>query len=266
MSADTPVSLTILGSGTSFGVPMVDCDCPVCRSGDPRDRRSRPSAVFRFGERAVLVDAAPELRLQCVACGLRAVDAVLFTHHHADHIAGLDDVRQFTWRRRGTIDVYGSAATLAHLRRAFAYCFDDDPHYPSYKPALRPIEIRGSFEIAGRRIVPVPYDHGALPVLGFRVGGIAYCTDCNAMPDESRELLRGLNVLVLGAPRRRPHPTHFNLEQAIQEARQIGAGRTYFTHLGHDFPHAATNAELPGGMALAYDGLVIRDEPSAAPA
>lgn len=262
MPAQDPLSLTILGSGTSFGVPMVDCDCAVCRSDDPRDRRTRPSALFRFGTSAVLVDAAPELRLQCVACGVRRVDAVLFTHHHADHIAGLDDVRQFTWRERGAVDVFAAPDTLAHLRRAFAYCFDDDGDYPSYKPALRPVEIRGEFDVGGRRIVPIPFLHGALPVLGFRVGGIAYCTDCNHMPQASRDLLRGLNVLVLGAPRRRPHPTHFNLDQAVAEALKIGAARTYFTHLGHDFPHAATNAVLPPGMQLAYDGLVVRDAPA----
>ena len=248
--------LTILGSGTSHGVPMIACDCPVCASTDPRDRRTRTSALFSFAGGHVLVDTAPELRLQCIACGVRRVDAVLYTHGHADHVAGLDDLRRFNDLRGGSLDVYADATTLRRVREMFAYAFDDDLDYESAKPQLRPVEITQPFEVCGRRVIPIPYGHGQTRVLGFRIGDVAYCPDCNFIPDQSRALLAGLDVLVLDALRRRPHPTHFTLEQAVAEARRIGARRTYFTHVTHDLPHAATNAELPPGMELAYDGLV----------
>ncbi len=251
------LKLTILGSGTSHGIPMIGCDCRVCASSDPRDKRTRTSAVFEVAGRRILVDTGPELRLQCVACGIADVDAVVYTHHHADHVVGLDDVRIFNHRRGRALPIYASAATLARLRSMFAYAFEHDPEYPSAKPELEPIEIRGPFEIAGIPLRPIPYRHGPLEVLGFRIGNAAYCPDCSFVPDESRALLRGLDVLVLDALRRRPHPTHFNLEQAVEESRRIGAERTWFTHIAHELLHAETNAELPAGMELAYDGLVL---------
>ncbi|MBW7904551.1 MAG: MBL fold metallo-hydrolase [Phycisphaerae bacterium] len=250
------VTLTILGSGTSHGVPMIGCDCGVCRSDDPRDRRTRTSAVFSFDGRSVLVDTGPELRVQCLACGVARVDAVLYTHHHADHVVGLDDIRRFNWLQRGAIPVYANEKTLRHIRQAFAYAFIDDPDYPSAKPQLECHVIDGPFELFGREVIPVPYMHGNLPVLGYRIGRAAYCPDCNLMPADSRALLRDLEVLVLDALRRRPHPTHFNLEQAVEEARRINARRTYFTHIAHELKHAETEAELPERMFLAYDGLV----------
>jgi phosphoribosyl 1,2-cyclic phosphate phosphodiesterase len=248
--------LTILGSGTSHGVPMIACDCPVCTSADTRDRRTRASALFSFDGRHLLVDTSPELRLQCLACGVRQVDAILFTHAHADHIVGLDDVRRFNWLQHGPLDVYAEAATLARIRTMFRYAFEDEPEYPSAKPVLNPVLITGPFELFGRRVIPIPYRHGSQTVLGFRIDDMAYCPDCSFMPDESRALLKDLEVLVLDGLRRRPHPTHFNLEQAVQEAQRIGARRTYVTHIAHELPHAATNAELPAGIELAYDGLV----------
>ena len=250
------VRLTILGSGTSHGIPMIGCDCAVCRSEDPRDRRSRASALFSFDGCNVLVDTSPELRLQCLACGVTRVDAILLTHQHADHVVGLDDVRRFNSLQGQHLNVYGSRATLARVQQMFGYAFEEDPDYPSAKPVLRAVEIDGPFELLGRTVIPVPYWHGELPVLGFRIGDVAYCPDCSAIPDSSRELLRGLDVLVLDALRRRPHPTHFNLEQALVEAKRIGARRTYFTHIAHELSHAATSAELPADMALAYDGLI----------
>ncbi|TWT44096.1 Phosphoribosyl 1,2-cyclic phosphodiesterase [Phycisphaerae bacterium RAS1] len=248
--------LTILGSGTSHGIPMIGCDCGVCTSPDSRDRRTRTSALFSFDDRHILIDTSPELRLQCRACDVRTVHAVLFTHHHADHVVGLDDVRRFNWINRAPLDIHADARTLARLEQMFGYAFHDDPEYLSAKPQLVPHEITGPFELFGRTITPIPYMHGPLPVLGFRVGDMAYCPDCNFIPDESRGLLRGLRVLVLDALRRRPHPTHFNLEQAVEEARRIGADRTYFIHIAHELGHAETNAMLPAGMELAYDGLV----------
>ncbi|MFH1748660.1 MAG: MBL fold metallo-hydrolase [Planctomycetota bacterium] len=248
--------LTILGSGTSHGIPMIGCDCAVCRSTDPRDQRSRTSALFSYDGHHLLIDTSPELRLQCVACDVRQVDAILFTHGHADHVMGLDDVRRFNWLQGGVLSVYGDANTLALLRRMFDYAFQEDPEYPSAKPMLRTVEISGPFELFGRQIIPIPYLHGSLPVLGYRIGDIAYCPDCSHIPEESRRLLTGLEVLVLDGLRRRPHPTHFNLERAIAEAHRIGARQTYFTHITHELGHAATESELPVGMALAYDSLV----------
>ncbi|MBI5865061.1 MAG: MBL fold metallo-hydrolase [Planctomycetes bacterium] len=249
--------LTILGSGTSHGIPMIGCDCPVCTSADPRDRRSRTSALFSFDERHVLIDTGPELRIQCIACDVRRVDAILYTHHHADHVVGLDDVRRFNWLGKGAVPVYANEATLTHLRTMFRYAFEHDPDYPSAKPELTPHAIRGPFELFGRTVKPLAYWHGPLQVLGFRIGGIAYCPDCSRIPDEVRPLLADLDVLVLDALRRRPHPTHFTLEQAVEEARRIGAKQTYFTHIAHELGHEATNATLPAGMALAHDGLVV---------
>jgi phosphoribosyl 1,2-cyclic phosphate phosphodiesterase len=274
--------LTILGSGTSHGIPMIACDCAVCTSPDPRDRRTRASALFSFdtparasadadcgadraagctgADRHLLVDTGPELRLQCLACGVRRVDAILYTHAHADHVVGLDDVRRFNWVQHSALNVYGAAATLKRIHSMFRYAFEDQPDYPSAKPALHAVPITGPFELFGRRVIPIPYQHGTQMVLGFRVGDIAYCPDCSFIPDESRALLAGLEVLVLDGLRRRPHPTHFNLEQAVEEAHRIGARRTYLTHIAHELLHAPTNAELPPGIELAYDGLVCESD------
>lgn len=255
-----PLRLTILGSGTSHGIPMIACACAVCTSPDQRDRRTRTSAVFSYDGYHVLVDTSPELRLQCVAWRITRVDALLYTHAHADHVVGLDDVRRFNDQLDAPLDVYGSAATLVRVEAMFGYAFADDPDYPSAKPSLRPRAVTGPFELLGRPVTPIPYRHGPTDVLGFRIGRIAYCPDCNFIPEESRALLADLDVLVLDALRRRPHATHFNLAQAVEEARRIGARRTYFTHIAHELGHAQTNAELPAGMELAYDGLVCESD------
>ncbi|MCP4589451.1 MAG: MBL fold metallo-hydrolase [bacterium] len=248
----------VLGSGTSHGVPMIACDCPVCTSEDPRDRRTRTSIVVDYGDHTLLVDTAPELRLQCIAQGVRRVDAVLFTHHHADHVTGLDDLRRFNWLLQAPVPCYGRADTLEVIRRMFLYAFEEDAEYPSHKPDLLLVPIEdAALDLYGRRITPIPLMHGPLPVLGYRFGNVAYCTDCNVIPPASAELLADLDVLILDALRRRPHPTHFNLEQAIEVAGRIGARRTVFTHIAHELGHAATNAELPENMELAYDGQVI---------
>jgi phosphoribosyl 1,2-cyclic phosphate phosphodiesterase len=250
------VELTILGSGTSHGIPMIACECAVCTSSDQRDQRTRTSAVFRFDGQQLLIDTAPELRLQCVACGIRHVDAVAYTHAHADHIVGLDDVRRFNDAAAGPLPAYGEPATLERVRTMFRYAFVDDPAYPSAKPRLEARCVDGPWKMGDTPVIPIPYWHGPTRVLGYRVGNIAYCPDCNDIPDESRALLADLDVLVLDALRRRPHPTHFNLEQAVAEAQRIGARRTVFTHIAHELGHTATNAELPPGMELAYDGMV----------
>ncbi len=252
------LTITVLGSGTSHGVPMIACDCAVCSSDDPRNHRTRPSITIQYENTTLLVDTSPELRLQCLANDVRRVDAVLYTHHHIDHIAGLDDLRRFNWVQEQVLPCYGQPATLDRLRSMFSYVFDDDDAYPSAKPKLALHEINGPFEIGGRTITPIPLLHGPTPVLGFRVGAFAYCTDVSVIPAESWPLLSGLDVLILDALRKRPHPTHFNLEQAVDHARRIGARQTYFTHIAHELAHEETNQELPAGIALSYDGLRIK--------
>ena len=260
---------------------MIACDCEVCTSDDPRDRRTRPSIYVEHDAVHVLVDTAPELRLQCLANNVRHVDAVLFTHHHADHVTGLDDLRRFNWIQGGTLRCYAQHQDIAAIRRMFAYAFEDDADYPSHKPDLDFIPIDGPIELTRSRrlqparspieaqsndsgdlaatctILPIPLMHGATPVLGFRFGSFAYCTDCGYIPDDSMAMLEDLDVLILDALRRRPHPTHFNIEQAVEWAGRIGAGQTYFTHIAHELMHVKTNNELPANMKLGYDGQII---------
>jgi len=256
---DAPVEVIILGSGTSHGVPMIGCLCSVCTSNDPRDRRSRPSIYVRFGGRRLLVDTAPELRLQCIASGIDAVDAVLFTHHHADHVLGLDDLRRFNWLMKGPVVCYGTTPTLDALREMFAYAFRSEPGSPHSRPQLELRSIDTTpFTIGGETIVPVPLMHGPMPVLGFRFGRFAYCTDCNVIPESSIGLLAGLDVLVLDALRPTPHPAHFSLDEAVAVARRIGPRQTYFTHMTHQLGHEEINKALPPGMALTYDGMRFR--------
>ncbi len=250
------ITVTILGSGTSHGVPMIACDCAVCTSSDPRDRRTRPSILIQYEQTHVLVDTSPEFRLQCLASHVQRVDAVLYTHFHVDHVAGLDDLRRFNWIQKQSIPCYGEPATLDRLRSMFSYVFEQE-EYPSAIPKLDLHVIDGPMEIGGRTITPIRLMHGKLPVLGFRVGNFAYCTDVNEIPAESWRHLEGLDVLILDALRKKPHPTHFNLEQAVEHARRIGARQTFFTHIAHELGHEETNRALPAGMALAYDEQVI---------
>ncbi len=259
--------ITLLGTGTSHGVPMIGCDCRVCTSPDPRDQRTRPSIHVEDRGVHVLIDTSPELRLQCLANDIRRVDAVLFTHNHMDHVAGLDDLRRFNWLQKGVLPCYARRKNADAIRSMFPYAFEDDPSYPSQKPRLEFNIIEGPFELSActadggpvaTTVVPVPLMHGPTPVLGFRFGDFAYCTDCNFIADEALDLLEGLDVLILDALRRRPHPTHFNLEQAVDMAYRIQAKQTYFTHIAHELYHADVNEELPMGMALGYDGMRLR--------
>jgi phosphoribosyl 1,2-cyclic phosphate phosphodiesterase len=209
----------------------------------------------------VLVDAGPDLRQQALRHRFTRVDAILFTHGHADHILGIDDVRRFNALMKGTMPCYGDAATLEDIRQTFGYVFDPDAPKGGGIPMLELRPINGPFAIGELQVRPVPILHGRKPILGFRVGRFAYLTDCNALADEAWPILEGVDVLVLDALRERPHPTHFSVNEAIEVAGRIGARRTYFTHMCHDLPHAATNARLPAGIQLAYDGLVLDDLP-----
>ena len=252
------IELIFLGTGTSHGVPMIACDCAVCRSGDPRDKRNRASAAVRFPDgQVILIDTAPELRLSAVACGVTRVDAILFTHAHADHIMGLDDVRRFNDVSGRSIDCYGSAETVSRLRQVFAYAEVAYDSSPADRPSVRFEVIDAPTRICGLEVVPVPRLHGRAEVLGFRVGPMAYCTDCSAIPEESWKLLEGLDLLVLDALRHTPHPAHFTLAEALDVLARLRPGRALLTHVTHELPHEATNASLPEGVALARDGLKV---------
>ena len=248
----------MLGTGTSHGVPMIGCKCATCRSTDPHDHRFRPSIYLDIGDQArILVDTATDLRQQALANEISRIDAVLFTHAHADHILGLDDLRSFNALQGFAIPCYGNREALAAIRRQFSYVFEGSLQQGGGVPQLVVHEIAGPFSIGGIHIVPVPLWHGKLPILGFRFGNFAYLTDCNRLPDEAWGLVQGVEVLVLDALRDAPHDTHFTLGEAIAVAERIAPRRTYFTHMTHDLPHAKTNARLPAGMELAYDGLVF---------
>jgi phosphoribosyl 1,2-cyclic phosphate phosphodiesterase len=252
------MELLFLGTGTSAGIPMIGCHCPVCSSSDPHDKRTRPSAVVSYGVTRVLIDSSPELRLQCVANGIDMIDAAVFTHSHADHIMGLDDVRRFNAMKKGPLDIWADEPTHAALTRCFGYAFKEpEPEMKVFRPHLIRRLIERPFEIGGMTWTPIPLVHGDVPVLGFRMGRLAYCTDVNRIPDTSFELLRDLDVLVLDALQHRPHATHFSLSEAVDVAGRIGARQTYFTHIAHALAHAETNAALPGNVRLAHDGLRV---------
>lgn len=248
--------VTMMGSGTSSGVPVINCRCPVCTSDHPRNRRTRAGLKLELPEGTLLVDTPTELRLQCLEFGLERVDGVLFTHAHADHIFGLDDLRIFNFRQRQDIPCYGSRATLEALARTFAYVFEDGQRGGG-KPRLELVPIDGLFEAAGVEILPVPVLHGELEITAFRIGDFAYVTDCSEIPPTSRDLLAGVDVLILGALRYHRHPTHFTLVEAIEAARDLGARRTIFTHLAHEVDYTRPEIALPAGMELGYDGLVL---------
>jgi phosphoribosyl 1,2-cyclic phosphate phosphodiesterase len=237
---------------------MIGCDCATCRSTDPRDRRWRTSVrVETDDEQSLLIDAGPDLRAQALAFDVRRVDAILFTHGHSDHILGLDDVRRFNAMQRGSMPCYGDPMTLRDIRRTFAYVFDAATPRGGGVPQLDLYEVAGPFCFGRQEVIPVPIFHGDRAILGYRLGGFAYLTDCSRIPESSWPLLEGLDLLVLDALREARHPTHFSLTEAVEAARRIAPRRTCFTHMCHDLAHAATCARLPEGVELAYDGLVV---------
>ncbi len=273
-----PARFLFLGTGTSAGVPAVGCECAVCTSADPRDQRWRTSAaVFTIDadghERMILIDASPDLRAQSLRHRLRRCDAILFTHNHVDHTFGLDEVRRFNAVQRRAIDIYAERHTLDHLARVFRHIFERENNVnDTFVADLNVNELAPdrAFDLHGVRVTPLRVEHGNLPILGFRFDApgsarghaaspfpLAYLTDVSSIPEPTRGALTGLRTLVLDALRHRPHPTHLTLAEAVSTAGRIGAAETYFVHMAHDLKHAETQATLPRGMFLAYDGLAL---------
>jgi phosphoribosyl 1,2-cyclic phosphate phosphodiesterase len=251
----------LLGTGTSVGVPVIGCDCSVCCSQDPRNQRLRCAAAVGLPRGVLLIDTPPDLRTQLLRARIGLVHAVAYTHEHADHLYGLDDLRLFPFYLGHSVPIYCEPPVESRIRQVYDYAFSrEEPTHPGAAPQLdfRTLSTE-PFEVLGATLTPIRLNHGPrFQVLGFRIGNLAYCTDTDAIPDESWPLLTGLETLILDALRHKPHPTHFSLAQAIEVAHRVGARQTYFTHVSHDLDYEATNANLPPGMALAYDGLTLR--------
>jgi phosphoribosyl 1,2-cyclic phosphate phosphodiesterase len=251
-------TFTFLGTGTSVGVPMVGCDCDVCRSTNPKNHRYRCAVLIKTAQGNLLIDTPPELRLQLLRENVGLVHAVLFTHFHADHVFGLDDVRPFPRKLGGAVPLYCTTEVEDKIRQAFSYAFQADSEMmpPGYIPKLVFERITADpFLVLGQRVIPIPLIHAQFNVFGFRIGDVAYCTDVNAIPAPSWPLLEGLQVLVLDALRFKPHPGHLSVSEALEVIRRLKPSRAYFTHMSHDLDHEETNRRLPPGVELAYDGL-----------
>ena len=251
-------SILVLGSGTSVGVPMIGCTCKVCHSPDPRDKRLRPSVLLRLGDVRILIDTSPDLRYQALRAGMERLDAVLYTHSHADHILGLDDVRPFNFMQRHDIPIFASEEALRTIETTFSYVFDKAPSESS-RPRLKP-QLFGDdpFEAAGIQITPVRVAHGKGIAYGFRFADCAYLTDHSGIPEESMQRLADLDVLFLDALRHNPHPTHSTVEESLRIVEMLKPKRAFFTHVSHDLMHSTVEARLPQNVHLAYDGLEIQ--------
>jgi phosphoribosyl 1,2-cyclic phosphate phosphodiesterase len=265
MALDDPASrleITVLGSGTSQGVPMIGCRCAVCLSNDPRDKRTRSSIYVETPHAKILVDTTPDLRQQALRESIDRADAVLFTHAHADHIMGFDDLRRFCEMQGGPLPIYGSAETLAQLERTFPYAFSPKQTVPGYVHVL-PHTITEPFALGGIEITPLPVPHGAVSTLGFLFSHkkrklLAHLSDCAAVPDAIRALVSGVEVLIIDGLRDRPHPTHLTVKGAVEAALSMKAQRAFLTHLTHEKSHVDRSAELPAGVEVAYDGLRLK--------
>lgn len=253
------IKITVLGSGTSVGVPTVGCNCAVCNSTDPRDNRLRPSILVQYDGRNVLIDTTPDFRTQALRIHLQRLDAVVFTHNHADHIMGLDDVRPFNFRQKERIPIYAAPDTMAAIHRVFQYIFDGAKK-ESNVPHLDSRIIEGPFDLFGVPFIPIPILHGSQTIYGFRFGAAAYLTDHSDIPAASMEMLRSLDVLFLDALRYKPHPTHSTVDRSIKTVEALAPRRAFFTHISHDLAHERAESMLPPNVRLAYDGLELEVE------
>jgi len=253
-------TLTVLGSGTSMGVPTIGCNCAVCHSSDPRDRRTRPSILVSYNRCHVMIDTTPDFREQALRENITRLDAVLYTHTHADHILGIDDLRPLTFSHKpGKLPLYATPQACEFLRNMFRYIFDADYKFGGLPLVeLRPID--GTLDLFCAKFEPLTVIHGDAPILGFRFGSAGYLTDHSEVPPETREKLRGLDILFLDALRHKPHPTHSTVDQALKVVEDVKPKRAFFTHICHDLPHQATNAKLPPGVQLAFDGMKLEFE------
>lgn len=252
-SAQITGKLTFLGTGTSTGVPLIGCDCEVCHSTDPRDRRLRCSSLIETQGRCILIDCGPDFRQQALAHHIRHLDAVLITHNHFDHLYGLDDVRPM-----GNMPVYGDSVVLNTIHAFMPYCFGEHKYPGSATIELHEVRPLEPFIVAGIEVLPIPVTHGRFAILGYRFGPLAYITDASFLSEEAFAALRGVKTLVINALRMTPHPSHFSLEESMVAARRIGADNTYFIHFSHDIGlQAQTDPTLPAGMHMAYDNLQI---------
>lgn len=250
-------SILVLGSGTSVGVPMIGCHCKVCSSADPRDKRLRPSVLLRLGDKRVLIDSAPDFRYQALRFHIDRLDAILYTHSHADHILGLDDVRPFNFMQKNDIPIYASADALVTIRRTFQYVFDESPSESSRPRLTAHVFDSAPIQVAGIEIQPVRVDHGKGVAHGFRFGNCAYLTDHSGIPPASMEMLQGLDVLFLDALRHNPHPTHSTVDESLRTVELLKPKRAFFTHISHDLMHSTLAERLPLNVQIAYDGLEI---------
>ncbi len=251
-------TVTVLGSGTSSGVPTIGCRCATCLSDDPRDKRLRPSLLVQSDTTTVVIDTSSDFRQQMLCCDVRSLDAVVYTHHHFDHIGGFDDIRAYNFFLNRPMSVYLMEETFAALRRTFIYAFEFSGQIGGGVPVVDTYIIdEKPFSIGDLTFAPIPLLHGSMRVNGYRIGNFAYCTDTNSIPDASIALLEGVEILILDALRYHEHPTHFTVDEAIKIAQRIGARTTYFTHIAHNIRHAELEDTLPEGIALSYDGLVI---------
>ncbi|MGI6037292.1 MAG: MBL fold metallo-hydrolase [Limnochordia bacterium] len=250
------IRILFMGTGTSHGVPVIGCNCDVCTSADPRNNRTRSSLLISHGDKNILIDTATELRLQAIRWGVSQVHAVLYTHFHADHVFGFDDLRRFNQLQGQAIPVYGNEITIEELRTCFAYVFRSGQRGGG-KPQIVPYIIEGAFTLFQLPIQPIQVLHGRIPILGYRFGDIAYITDCSHIPPSQLPLLENLDILILGALRREPHPTHFNLDQALEAIERIKPRRAWLTHTAHSLEYSQVESQLPPHVHLAYDGLTL---------
>jgi phosphoribosyl 1,2-cyclic phosphate phosphodiesterase len=255
------IRIRLTGTGTSQGVPVIGCDCEVCLSGDPRDTRLRTACLIRSETTTIAIDTGPDFRQQMLLAGTQQLNAVLFTHPHKDHTAGLDDTRPFFFRQRKPIDIYASPMVQEQLKREYSYAFETQNKYPGAPDFQLFTMSELPFHVGDISVRAIPMMHGKMPVYGFRIGAFAYLTDVNFIPEASFELLHGLEVLVLDALRHDVHHSHFNLRQAVEVAERIGARKTWFTHISHLMGRAAEiDPDLPESIALGYDGLEFEIE------